>query len=36
MRAELLAARHGGPDAAFDAADCAKRADGLWRATTGA
>jgi Family of unknown function (DUF6403) len=36
MRAELLAARHGGPDAASDAADCAKRADELWRATAGA
>jgi hypothetical protein len=33
LRAELLAARHGGPDAASDAADCARQADRLWRAT---
>jgi len=32
LRAELLAARHGGPDAAGEAADCARRADELWRA----
>lgn len=32
MRAELLAARHGGPDAASSAAGYAKRADELWRA----
>lgn len=31
MRAELLAARHGGPDAAASAADHARRADELWR-----
>jgi hypothetical protein len=32
LRAELLAARHGGPDAAAQAADWARQADGLWRA----
>lgn len=36
MRAELLTARHGGPDAASAAADCARRADQLWRAAAGA
>jgi hypothetical protein len=33
LRAELLAARHGGPSAAGEAADCARRADELWRAS---
>jgi len=32
LRAELLAARHGGPSAAAEAAECARRADELWRA----
>jgi hypothetical protein len=32
LRAELLTARHGGPSAAGEAADCARRADELWRA----
>lgn len=36
LRAELLAARPGGPDAASDAAECARRADQLWRAAAGA
>jgi hypothetical protein len=30
-RAELIAARRGGRDAADTAADCARRADRLWR-----
>ena len=32
MRAELLAARHGGPEVAAGAADCARQADEMWRA----
>lgn len=31
-RAELIAARRGGPTAAQAAADCARQADRLWRA----
>lgn len=34
-RAELLAASGGGADAAREAAECAERADELWRAVAG-
>lgn len=34
LRAELLAARHGGPDMAAEAEDYARQADELWRAAT--
>jgi hypothetical protein len=33
LRAELLAAGSGGPEMAETAADCARRADRMWRAT---
>ncbi len=35
-RAELIAARRGGAAAAASAADCARRADQLWRAAANA
>jgi hypothetical protein len=36
LRAELLAARHGGAGMAAEAEACARQADELWRATIGA
>lgn len=35
VRAETIAADRGGPDAAREAANCARRADRLWRAAGG-